>query len=263
MNALDRAIALVFFSGLAAGPAGATTTTNYSDQWWVPAESGWGASVQQQADTIVVGLLVYGSDGQPRWFSATAPLQAATGSGHDVFAGDLHESTGPWFGTTFNPALVTTRKVGALTFDATSFGSATLSYTIDGAAVVKSVARQTWAREDLSGHYKAVWNFGCSVGIGGTEWGYTDTVIRQNADETVTMEVSPWATWYFDDETYHLTGTYAQSGHLGMIKANLDSPAGTMTIVDIEPTAIGFTARISNNTLFDCPKEGRIVGIRD
>ena len=38
--------------------AAAAVGTNFSDQWWNPAESGWGASILQQSDILFVALFV-------------------------------------------------------------------------------------------------------------------------------------------------------------------------------------------------------------
>ena len=60
-------------AGMALGPAAGATqfSTNFSDLWWVPSESGWGANISQQSDTMFVTIFVYGPSGQPIWFVAT------------------------------------------------------------------------------------------------------------------------------------------------------------------------------------------------
>ena len=42
-------IAFLTVAAFSTGAANAASTTNFSDQWWIEAESGWGASVLQQA----------------------------------------------------------------------------------------------------------------------------------------------------------------------------------------------------------------------
>jgi len=267
-------IASLSVAVLAGGTAQAASTSDFSDQWWVPSESGWGASVQQQASTLFIDLMVYASDGKPAWFVAAAYQQANVPAGHTVFAGDLYATTGPPLGGTFDPTLVNARKVGALTFDASNVNNATLSYTIDGTPVVKNVSRQTWSYENLTGSYDAMWKYGC----GGApavpwEWGFTDTVIDHRADNTVTMHVAIWAGWY--EPQFDLRGNYAQSGHMGGIVANLVAPdAGSITIAEIEKTVTGFTARLAGNMstqywwrgdvlVANCQiTDGRIVAVR-
>ena len=82
MTMLNRMmLALLAAAMLATGAARAASTTNYSDQWWVASESGWGASVLQQADTLFIDLFVYGTDGKPTWFTAAAYLQSGVAGG--------------------------------------------------------------------------------------------------------------------------------------------------------------------------------------
>src|SRR3569833_2403176 len=92
----------------------AAATTNFSDQWWVPNESGWGASVLQQRDVLFIDLFVYDPSGVPIWYTAAAYLQPSPGNGRVLFVGDLYLTNGPWFGGSFNPAAVTHRRVGSL-----------------------------------------------------------------------------------------------------------------------------------------------------
>ena len=76
------------------GAAHAASTTNFSDQWWVPTESGWGAAVLQQASTLFVNLMVYGADGKPTWFVAASSLHDNSPAGHSVVLGD--HATSRW-----------------------------------------------------------------------------------------------------------------------------------------------------------------------
>ena len=105
---------LLLLACLVSGRANAAATTNFSDQWWVPDESGWGASVLQQWDTLFIDLFVYGTDNKPTWFVAAATLQPITG-GHVVFSGDLYATSGgSSFAGPFNRATVSARKPDCL-----------------------------------------------------------------------------------------------------------------------------------------------------
>ena len=127
-----------FVACIAAPAAFATSTTNYSDQWWNAGESGWGASALQQGDTIFFDIFVYGTDTKSTWFTAAAVYQGTSAQGHLIFAGDLIATTGPYYGGAFDPGAVTRQKVGTLTFDADSVDTATLTYSVNGVVVVKS-----------------------------------------------------------------------------------------------------------------------------
>jgi hypothetical protein len=93
-------IASLSVAVLAGGTAQAASTSDFSDQWWVPSESGWGASVQQQASTLFIDLMVYASDGKPAWF--VAALSAGQRAGAYRVAGDQMQPRGRHLAT-FDP----------------------------------------------------------------------------------------------------------------------------------------------------------------
>lgn len=253
----------------AAGSVRAAATTNFTDQWWVASESGWGASVHQQSDTLVVNLLVYGADGKPTWFIATAPLQAEAPGGHTVFAGDLWATRGPYYGAAlFNPASVDARKVGVLNFDASSASNATISYSVDGVPVVKEVTRHTWDHENLTGTYYGAWNgdrLNCINQPIGFKARFEDPltiVVEHDADGTVNV------TWrYLDGGSESFSGTYTQSGHLGRIDGDFHPEGfGYISISEIEVMSSGFSARFEGDLITShwrdwCEMRGRIGGV--
>jgi hypothetical protein len=244
MTILRRTLtALLSAALLAPGVAGAAPATDYTDQWWTPVESGWGAAVLQQGETLLVGLFVYGGDARPTWFTTATTFKAGAPAGHETFAGDLFQTTGPYYGGAWNAGAVAYRRVGALTFDATAPNAATLSYTVDGTLVTKSVTRQTWRYENLTGVYETVWNTTCG-NPSPFDWYVTRTVIRHGADNTVTMVVT--CPLCFTDFRHELRGIYTQSGHLGRIAAELVATGtGSITAAEITKTAVGFTARLT------------------
>jgi hypothetical protein len=141
--------------------------------------------------------------------------------------------------------------------------------------VVKNVTRQTWSYEYLGGTYDAMWRYSC----GGKpafpyDWGFTETVVNHNADNTVTMSVTRPSSW--DEVQHDFRGNYTQSGHMGQIVADLAAPdAGSITIFNIENTATGFTSRLTGTmstryewrggVVIGAPcqiTDGRIVAVR-
>ena len=107
--------ALIALSFIAPAPAiAASSSTDQSDLWYIPAESGWGMQLVQRNGTIFATLFVYGPNGAPTWYVATMnPIGAFQ------WSGDLYATTGPWFGTEpFNPANVVATKVGTMTWTA-------------------------------------------------------------------------------------------------------------------------------------------------
>jgi hypothetical protein len=265
-----RTVIAFFMAALSTiGSGWAASTTNYSDQWWVDTESGWGASVLQEGDVLFVDLFVYDSSRQPTWFTAAASLQPNPAAGHTVFSGDLYSSTGPYFGAaSFDANQVTRAVVGTLTFDATSVNAATLSYTVNGAPVVKSVTRQTWRYDDLGGSYYGGWVGEQVACTPSSDNGYFESAgtIEITGGAAGAMTVHMVAPDSGDDLLF--AGTYDQSGHMGRIVATMSaSPAKwSIEIYEIERTVAGFVGRFAGSiqsTVGSCAiANGRITGIR-
>jgi len=285
MTAFRRAMmALLAVAMLAATVmAGAASTTNFSDQWWIENESGWGASVLQQSDVLFIDLFVYGPDGKPTWFTAAAFLQGNAPAGHVRFTGDLHSTTGPYYGGTFNPAAVGYAKVGTLTFDADSVNTATLTYTVGGVPVAKNVTRQSWRNENLSGSYYGgfVWDQPCEDGTDNDPFELFGTLqFNHNADNTVRIDLQITSAFSNGvpqlipaNATGSITGPYTQSGHMGRIqgtfKYSMGQENGTLqwNLFEIERTINGITGRFNGQIAGDGCKvyrryDGRFGGVR-
>jgi hypothetical protein len=242
-----------------AAPSRASLGTNFSDQWWNPNESGWGASVLQQYDTLFVDLFVYAPDGRPTWYTAAARYQPQ--SGRTLFAGDLYVTSGPWFGAFFNPAAVGARFVGTLQFDANSTDVATLTYSVDGIVVTKAVERQLWTYEDFSGSYYGGLVYDQSGCVDPNDNGHVEELgpfqISHPADNSFTLALQS----NFGNCT--VTGNYSQLGHMGTVDANYSCSygiAGTMTLHELERTSAGMTGRFvgENNA---CQVSGTLGGV--
>ena len=240
----------------------AASTTNFSDQWWVPSESGWGAAVLQQRDILFVDLFVYGADARPTWYTAAARLQPSPGGGRVLFIGDLYVTSGPWFGGPFNPAAVGTRRVGTLTFDADSTDTAVLAYDVDGITVTKNVTRQLWAYEDFTGAYSGGLAYQLSQCSNPANNGPVEelgavqvTHTGNTAFSMVTQSPGGSCTW---------NATYAQAGHMGSATGTFscaNGVAGSFTAFELERSLGGFTGRIVGIDQF-CHFDGRIGGVR-
>jgi len=151
-KAVRRLAAIVAFAF-----AGQVHAFTWTALWWNPAESGWGVTITEQGNVIVLTFLVYGEDRLPHWYEAAAYPGSPPGTGYPAWTGDMYESTGPFYGGPFNPATVTTRKVGTVTFSPATPGTATLKYSIDGVVVTKSIERQTFHSIRLVGVYRGVY----------------------------------------------------------------------------------------------------------
>ncbi len=208
-----------------------TVTTDFTDMWWVPAESGWGANVIQQGDTLFVTLFVYAPGGQPVWYVAPATTFQGTVSGAQRFTGPLYTVVGPYFANSvFDPKNVTAREVGSVTFSAPQVASATLSYTVDGVSVSKNVERQTWRNDNLAGSYigatLGVFS-GCTTFNGVSETGAVYVVTQAGTS----VAISETGTSY----TCSYNGTLTQNGRMGSV-------AGTGTCSDLGTQSQDFAA---------------------
>ena len=127
----NKAITRTVFASLpvctTATQAMLTTATNYQDIWWAAAsgESGWGVYVTHQASTIFATWFSYDFDGSPLWLSVTASQNAA-----GVYSGTLYRTTGPSFGTVFDPSKVTYAPVGNATLTFGDGDDATFAYSV-------------------------------------------------------------------------------------------------------------------------------------
>jgi hypothetical protein len=264
------AIALLAVVVLGAGAARGASTANFTDQWWIEVESGWGGAVLQQGDTLFIDLFVYGPDGKPTWFVAAAVYQPGSPAGHAVFTGDLYTATGPYYGGPFNAAPVVGRKVGTLTFDADTATTAALTYSVDGTPVSKAVTRQTWARQDMSGRYyggDSGDQTACGSDNGHFE-GQDYIDVTHAADNTFTM------TWTDPQgRTVTMTGTYSQSGHVGQVAVTGGGSVGfaealtgiSGTLFEIESSIAGITGRghlVLQTGSSTCTWDGRWGGVR-
>lgn len=134
--------------------AAASYTTDQSDLWWTDppgSESGWGIQFVHRNSTIFATMFVYDPTGVPTWYTATMALNPP---GSLFWSGDLYATTGTWFGTVpFNPFNVTLTKVGTMTWNAQFVNRGTLTYSVNGVMVAKSLTRQTLVNENYSGHF--------------------------------------------------------------------------------------------------------------
>src|SRR4030081_2549574 len=131
MNSL-RNLCCAALLALGVSAQAALSLPSLTDQWWVPFESGWGAAVFQQGDTLFVDIFVYDANSNPVWFTSTAVLQGQLGGGDYLYSGDLIATTGGYYGLgAFSANGVARTKVGTLSFDALTPTTARLTYTVN------------------------------------------------------------------------------------------------------------------------------------
>jgi hypothetical protein len=110
--------------------------TNYTALWFNPAESGWGLNISHQGNTLFGTLYTYDLTGNAAWYSMSNGARQADGS----YLGDLVVSGGPAFNSApWNPNAVTRSVVGTMRLSFADDRHGTLTYSINGAQVTKSI----------------------------------------------------------------------------------------------------------------------------
>jgi len=114
----------------------------YTGMWWTGSESGWGLSLYQSPSYALFGVLfVYGTGQDAQWFT----LQDGRWTSFTTWTGTVYRTRGPYYGGAFDPALASIARVGSASIDFIQApgkeDTAVLRYTIDGAAVTKTITR--------------------------------------------------------------------------------------------------------------------------
>jgi hypothetical protein len=238
-----------------------TFGADFSDLWWNPAESGWGANIAHQGDTLFMTLFVYGPDSKQKWYVASS-MASRGGEPSHAFDGTLYETTGPFLGAaSFDPGSVTRRAVGTASVQFSSITTGTLTYTVEGATVTKSMERNTFRANDLSGSY-----LGGQVGSKtdcGTSSGAVESAARYSVTHSgtdITISASLGNNLYC---TY--SGTYAQAGKMGSIDGKFactDGSGGRFYSAGIEASDKGFLGRYFAEFGGVCVESGVIGGVK-
>lgn len=238
-----------------------STTPDYTDLWYDPAESGWGANVAQQGNTLFVTFFVYGTSSQPTWYVASAVTQQG-GSTSSVFSGTLYQTTGPYFGGAFNPSAVGVTQVGSVSFNASGSNAATLTYSVNGTSVTKNVVRQTWAGDSIAGNYVGgtlgTWS-ACGTPLNGyQESPMTLTVTQDSASVTMREQGSNYSCNY--------NANYSASGRFGSLVGNgvcSDGVNFSFTASDVSVSRDALSMRMAFVRNGGCRFDGRMGGIRE
>lgn len=235
---------LTLVAGLMANPAQSNTFgLDMSDLWWNPNESGWGVTLTHQGEILFVTLYVYGPDGKATWFGApNVPFTGNTAQGAS-FSGQLYQVNGPFYAANFDPSTLTARPVGNVTVTATSPSTATLQYTVDGVQISKTIERQTWRTNAMSGNYTGAefsTNSCLTSGPFPPENGPTTRFVVNNSANTFSMSTRNNA------ETCTYSGDYTQTGRLGRSSGTYscgNGVNGTYVASEIEANAFSIAGR--------------------
>jgi len=252
---------------LFAAPASATSfTTDQSDLWYIPSESGWGIQLVQRGNLIFFTMFVYDLAAKPIWYVGTI---SPTGAPF-TWSGAMYVTSGPWLGAQpYNASLFGGRAVGALTWTAATVTAGTLSYTVDGVAVTKSIVRQTLVNDDFSGHYS-----------GSIHEHFANCVNPANpinnliVDAPVIFDISQSGnaiaiaiTTPPSGGVCTYAGIFSQDGQMGEISNGTwhcnNGSFGSFTAFEAQINITGFTGRFNDNlTAAGCTGSGWFGGVR-
>ncbi len=263
MTILRRAACvLLAAASFLALPAHSTSfSTDQSDLYYVPTESGWGVQLVQRGSVIFATMFVFGPDGATTWYVAT--LNFVSGS---TWTGDLYTGTGPYFGTVpFNPANVVARKAGTMTWAAQTLGTGTLSYVADGVAVTKNVIRETLVVDDYSGTYLGALHAtstGCTDPTGNVsgEVPFMTITVTQNG-QSISIAIS-----FLGLGSMTISGMLSQSGQFGTVVGTYtdttgDSGTASVSAFNVQTNAIAGTFSQSS-AMEGCQIVGYFSGMR-
>lgn len=235
----------------------------YTDMWWNPAESGWGANVVHQDDTAFVTLFVYGPDNAPRWYSAAVRTIALYPDGRPAMTGDLYRMRGPAEHGPFDPALVNGTRVGTLSLVPHVDETLLLEYEVDGRTVARQVSRLTFALPSLASSYHATFSLrqGPPQGTPVSVRRFAADIVADNSAAGLTLQVRDGLGTCvyagmprYAGKLLHVDGHYACTGA---------APGeGEFTLRDVEVTEQGMTGmlRTSSATLV---QHGRFAAARN
>ena len=258
-----RRYAAAFLAALGfAMPASATTFgTDYTDLWFNPAEQGWGVNVIQQSGTLFATLFVYGADNTPRWYVAS-DLRG----GQNSFSGTLYQTSGPAFSAAWT-GNATVTAVGTMTFSFNAFNTGTLSYSVNGVTVNKTIQRQTFQGNNIAGNYIGGMTATATSCASSADNGFaliTGLLTVQHGSGNPTMRVD-FRNNAGVSATCTFTGPYVAAGRLGTISGTFSCTLGsngTFTMSEVDVSKNGFTAVFTGRDQF-CTYNGYFGGPRD
>lgn len=274
MNPFHSRLLPLLATVLALPAAATTSSTDYTDLWYRgESESGWGVNVIQQGDIIFATFFVYGSDGTPRWFVLPDGRSVASSPGQNQFTGALYQTQGTFYGSPWGGPPANTQ-VGTATFSFNSPTTGTLTYSVSGVNVTKSIVRQTWRGNTLTGNYiggLTANGTGCRNGVPNGPILISGRLIIGHSNF-----FNPTFRVEFNNANGQpgvctFNGGYAQEGKLGRVSNGTWSctitgisnpPVGTFTLTQIEANTNGVTARF-NGADQNCNYDGYFGGARD
>ncbi len=222
--------------------------TDYTDIWFLPAESGWGVNVVQSDSFMFVTFFVYGPDKKPIWYTANLTQDASKN-----YNGQLYATTGSYYGSAWVTGDLTQTAVGTASFQPTSPYTANLIYTITtpqalSATVTKAIQRQSLTQITVGGTYVGAQSGAYTGGNCNLPGSYSDfysLAVTQSTSRVVSLIFS-----YNSGLTCTLSGTLTQFGKLYTIPAATyvctnPSLNTTASIGELAATNLGIEGRFT------------------
>ena len=258
------AMVIALFAGFAAPIARAA---DYTDLWWIPAESGWGVNVLHTDNFMFLTFFIYGQDhNKPTWYSADLLLDAS-----GAFTGGLYATTGTYYAQPWNTGDVgTAQQVGNVSFrpSTTNTYEATLIYVVDGVGTVtKAVSRFPLTPPIIGGQYTGgISALQTSCNNSGSNGAYKLTYDLQVAQSNAGA-----ATFTFTYPTYActLSGNLVQHGRQYTIsgatykctQSGQTIFSGTADMSEIVGTAQGVEGKWTANTGSGCRENAQFSAV--
>ena len=234
---------------------------DYTDNWYVPTESGWGVNLTQTDNFIFATFFIYDADKKPTWYTAHL-----TWDGTSQFAGPLKRTTGTKFSEPWNPNDLTEVQAGTASFTPSTANNyeGTLTYTVTGVGTVtKAVQRLTLTSILLAANYvggQAGSYSACTIGLFESPLpGLLQPAVTQ-AGQNVNMAFS------FRDGalTCTLAGTLVLHGSIQSIdNATYQCSDGLMThasVYNLKATPLGIEGQFTAPTVGGgCREDGRFA----
>jgi hypothetical protein len=254
----------IFLAILLSVAAGRSVATDYTDIWFLPAESGWGVNVVQSDSFVFVTFFIYGADGKPTWYSANL-TQDASGN----FNGPLYATTGTSFALPWVPAQLGQAAVGTASFQPTGPYTAKLVYILTSGpiltTVTKSIQRQNLTTITVGGAYSgaqtgAYSGSGCAAS---TYRDFHDLQISQGTNGAVTFTFA-----YTEGLNCTFSGTLVQYGQLYSVPSATyqcsDGLNTSASMSEIKATAQGVEGLFSAPSVGgNCREDAQFSGVLD
>jgi hypothetical protein len=115
-----------------------TSSTDYTDMWWNPNESGWGLNLVQHPSRIIFAVwYTYGADGKRTWYHMPTGSWTST----NTYTGTLYATSAAAADKAFDPAAVVRTPVGTGTLTFSDGSNGTWSFSVNGSTGTKAITR--------------------------------------------------------------------------------------------------------------------------